>query len=417
MVGAVAAYNLVLLAGYVLSGAAMYALVRYLGCGRLVASWAGLVYIVFPWHLSRTPHASLGHLELLPILLLTLFAAARRPTLGRYALVGAATAGCWLTSGYFGTMAVAASIGFAIGVGFTTSRRSALTFLGGTTAAATAGSFLVAFLAVLAGASGDVGAERVPGDLSTYGLRPIELVVPTVRNIAFGDELEAFWGSRMHGSNGVEIANDLGVLTIVLALAWIVIWIRRRDLPQHLHGGTLGLVTIAVTALVFAAPSPTLLFGHSIWMPSRVLWEVVPAFRVPTRWVPLLMTALVPLAALALQAGYERVRRAERGRALAVVIVLAAMTFSFVELAINPNEPRIQTALPPVYQALERTPPGILAEYPLVEDADNLFWQRDHGRPILNTSAFGTPCSRAPGRPRDGGDARAAQRDGDHHAP
>ena len=38
--GAVAAYNLVTLAGYVLSGASMYLLVRYLRCSRLVATWA-----------------------------------------------------------------------------------------------------------------------------------------------------------------------------------------------------------------------------------------------------------------------------------------------------------------------------------------------------------------------------------------
>src|SRR5439155_26948553 len=68
--GAVAAHNLVLYSGYVLSGASMYLLVRYLGCVRLVAVWAGLVYIVFPWHLARTPHASLVHLEFLPLLLL-----------------------------------------------------------------------------------------------------------------------------------------------------------------------------------------------------------------------------------------------------------------------------------------------------------------------------------------------------------
>ena len=58
IVGPVAAYNLVLLAGYVLSGASMYLLARYLGCSRVVAAWAAGVYIVFPWHLARTPH---GH--------------------------------------------------------------------------------------------------------------------------------------------------------------------------------------------------------------------------------------------------------------------------------------------------------------------------------------------------------------------
>ena len=42
-------------------------LARYLGCGRLVSSWAAMVYVVFPWHLARTPHPSLVHLELLAL--------------------------------------------------------------------------------------------------------------------------------------------------------------------------------------------------------------------------------------------------------------------------------------------------------------------------------------------------------------
>lgn len=395
VVGAVAAYNLVLLTGYVFSGAAMYALVRYLRCGRLVAAWAGLAYIVFPWHLSRTPHASLVHIELFPLLLLALVAAARRPTLGRFSLVGAATVGCWLTSGYFGTMAVVASVAFAIGVAVTSSRRKALTFFGGAVAAAIAGSFAVAFLAALAGASGDAGVERAAGDLSIYGLRPLELVVPAAENIVVGSRLDTFWGDHLHGSNRTETSNDIGVLTIVLALAWMVIWVRRRDRAAYLNHATLGFLAIALTALVFAAPSPKLVFGHEIWMPSRVLWEVVPAFRVLTRWVPLVMTALVPLAALALQAGYVWMRKSGRSQAFAGAVVVAAMAVSFLELTIDPTEKRVDTTLPPVYRALERTKPGILAEYPLVEDADNLFWQRDHRRPLLNTSAFGTPSDEA----------------------
>ena len=84
LVGPLGAHNVVLLAGYGLSGAAMYLLVRHLGCGRLVAAWAGLVYIVFPWHLMRMPHASLVHLEFLPLLLLVLVAATRRPSWTRF---------------------------------------------------------------------------------------------------------------------------------------------------------------------------------------------------------------------------------------------------------------------------------------------------------------------------------------------
>src|SRR5439155_13549554 len=109
--------------GYVLSGAAMYLLVRYLRCNRLVAGWAGLVYIVFPWHLVRAVHVSLVHLEVLPLLLLALLAAARTPTWHRFVLIAAATIACWLTSGYFGAMAVVGAAAFAIGVAFSKARR------------------------------------------------------------------------------------------------------------------------------------------------------------------------------------------------------------------------------------------------------------------------------------------------------
>ena len=36
-------------------------------------------------------------------------------------------------------------------------------------------------------------------------------------------------------------------------------------------------------------------------MPSKLLWDILPGFRVPSRWHPLLMTTLLPLAALGLQ--------------------------------------------------------------------------------------------------------------------
>ena len=82
VIGEVAAYNLVLLAGYVLSGVAMYLLTRYLGCSRLVSAWAGLVFIVFPSHLEHAEQAALVHLEVLVVLVLALVVAAERRTTG-----------------------------------------------------------------------------------------------------------------------------------------------------------------------------------------------------------------------------------------------------------------------------------------------------------------------------------------------
>src|SRR5439155_3494446 len=130
--GAVAAYNLITLAGYALSGASMYLLVRYLRCSRLVAAWAGMVFIIFPWHFARTEHASLTHLEVLALLVLALVAAARNPTWIRFTFVGVATLACWLTSGYFGGMAVITVIAFSFGAALAAPRRRALLLAGGT---------------------------------------------------------------------------------------------------------------------------------------------------------------------------------------------------------------------------------------------------------------------------------------------
>ena len=105
----IVAYNVVVLAGLALSGAAMYWLVRWLGCGRLVAAWAGLVYIVFPWHLEKAQgHPTLAHLEGFPLLLLAVFAWYRKPGLPRALLVAPLSAVLWTTSGYFGFIGLAA---------------------------------------------------------------------------------------------------------------------------------------------------------------------------------------------------------------------------------------------------------------------------------------------------------------------
>ena len=389
VVGEVAAYNLALLSGYVLSATAMYALVRYLGCSAPVSAWAAMVFVVFPWHLARAEHASLVHLEVLVLLLLALVAAGRAPSWRRYALVGAATLACWLTSGYFGTMAVITVVAFSVGAALTTTKRQGVSLVVGSTAAAVAASAIVGMAAVLSGVGRAGGLERVAGDLSGYGFRLHELVVAAPGNLVLGDRLRSFHEMRLHGSNLTEAANYLGLLTIALALVWLVLAVRRRTtLAPHLRSATAGLVAATAVGLLVGAPSPVSILGHDVWMPSRLVWEVTPAFRVPSRWIALVMAALVPLAALGLQAGWRALAR--RGVGPQVGLVAAAIVISFLELAITPAEQRFRTEpLPPEYVALEQVPPGVVAEYPLGSSDLYLLWQRRHGRPLFN----GAPAS------------------------
>jgi O-antigen/teichoic acid export membrane protein len=274
LVGDIVALNLTTLAGYALSGATMYLLVRYLGCARLVSAWAALVYIVFPWHLARLEHASLLHIEVLALLMLALVAAATQPTWQRVALVGAANLACWLTSGYFGAMAAITSVAFALGVALFSDRRRGLRMILGAGGVALAPALVIGLAAVASGTNSGAGLGRAVGDLSIYGLRPSELVVPPARSWFFGSHLQSYWQTRTHGSNRTEITGYLGLLTFALALGWLVVAFRRRKtLSQKQRVATGGLTAAFLIGLLFAAPSPILLFGHEVWTPARHLCD------------------------------------------------------------------------------------------------------------------------------------------------
>jgi hypothetical protein len=144
-------------------------------------------------------------------------------------------------------------------------------------------------------------------------------------------------------------------------------------------------VTAFVVGFLFALPSPV--GGTS--MPSKWLWDRISAFRVPSRWDPLLMTVLLPLAALGLQALWHVLER--RRRVVAVAAVVAAVVVSFGELAVH-TVPRFRTVpVPAEYVALKTTTPnGILAEYPLGYSDIYRLWQRIHDRPLVNGAPTGT---------------------------
>ena len=391
IVGPVVAYNLVLLAGYVLSGASMYLLTRYLGCTRLISAWAGMAFIVFPWHLVRTPHGSLTHLEWLPLLLVALLAATRRPTIVRFGLVGLLTMASWLTAGYIGAMAFVATCVFAVAAASTMPLRRGAILALGSIGAALGATVFVGLLSIVSGVGRGVGLHRVASDLSAYGVRPLELIVPPAQSLVAGRWLAAFWEGRFHGSNPTEVSNYMGLLTIALAVGWVLFAIRRRRLlDRNVRVASVGLVATFIAAMLLAAPSPIGVVGQVVPMPSRLLWEIVPAIRVPSRWVALAMTALVPLAALGLQTLFRALQRHGRP-VLATTTVAVVFVASFLELAVNPAKPRLRTMVPPEYVALESTPPGIVAEYPLGLDPDQLFWQRTYDRRFLGGVPEGTP--------------------------
>src|SRR5262249_33415653 len=251
--GDVAAWNLTLLAAFVLAGTTMYLLARYLGTSRLVAAWAGLAFTIFPWHMARLEHVSLLHVEVLALLLLALVAASRQPSWFRFALVGAANLACWLTSGYYGAIAMVTTLAFGIGAALTANRRRGLVVLGGTAACSFAVILLLGIAAAASGTNAGGGLKRVASDLAFFGIRPLRLVVPSVQNIVVGDSLVSFWNHHANGVNLTEATTYLGLLTIALAVGWLVFAARRwARVPERLRSATAGLVAAFVVGFLFA---------------------------------------------------------------------------------------------------------------------------------------------------------------------
>jgi hypothetical protein len=404
LAGEIVAYNFLVFYTLALSGLAMYWLVRRLGCGRLAAGWAGLVFIVFPWHLEKVQgHISLAQLAGFPLLVLAAIAWFTKPDLLRALFVAGAAAVLWTTSGYFGFMAlvaVPALFGTAavfhareVGIGRALRRVSV--------PVAACLAVPAAAYAIASTGTTEAGIAQARGEqeLLLYGARPWEFLVPSYRNPQFGDDVDQWLGAHLHGSNFSETSLFVGWLTIVLAAGWLL-WalVRRSRLRRETRFATVALVGTIATGLVFSLPSP--LPRTDIETPVHLIWQVAPQFRVPARFVALVMTGIVPLAALALdQLGRSASRRIQP-RALARVapvgLALVASILSFVELSIAPPVTLSDLGkTPPEYAPTRKAPPGLLAEYPLAPagqaiNSDYLFWQRVHGRRIVNGARAGT---------------------------
>src|SRR5204862_2155838 len=130
------------------------------------------------------------------------------------------------TSGYFGGMAVITVIAFGAGAAVALPRPRGLLLAAGTVGGALVASGLVAVASYVSGANAGAGIHPDVSALSAYGLRPLELVVPTANHLFF--HLNDFWFRHLHGSNPTEISNYLGLVTIALAIVGIVVALRSR---------------------------------------------------------------------------------------------------------------------------------------------------------------------------------------------
>jgi hypothetical protein len=405
VIGPINAYNIMVLSALAFAGTAMFFLVRRLGLSWPVAGWAGVVFAYFPWHtIKANGHGNLGHIALFPLLLAAGIAWFRRPTIPRAMLVAFLCLLLWLTSGYFGVVAsVAAVIILAVGiVAHWRVRPRRVIQSGVVLLAGVAGAAVLVFAwATLGGAAGNGIVVRDPTSLGVYGARPLEFIVPSSLNPVVGDWARGYWETHLHGSSQIESALYLGWLTIILAtVALVGLVVLKRRLCWDTRRSLILFGATCAVAVACMLPSPVTVFGTEVMTPSALVHQLVPSFRVPTRFMPLLMAALVPFAAVGLALIVDAIRRRWRpqghaGRWAGLGVCAVAALASFGELTTIPPGSMLDAREPGYVSLVRRAPDGILAQYPLLDhadvwDSDYLFWQQAYRRPLLNSAPAGT---------------------------
>ena len=188
------------------------------------------------------------------------------------------------------------------------------------------------------------GSNRAAGDLSIYGLRPIELVVPAARNLLLAGHVDSFWDTHRHGSNRRR-DDQLPRPADVLARADVA-----RDRPFVVGARSTSAYGWRPRASLRRSSSDSrsrsrARFSCSATRSGRRHASCGKWCRrsvCPSRWDALLMTALVPLAALGLQAVVRGITRRWRSRLIVVAVVAAAM----VCLVLRARDPSGRGALP-----------------------------------------------------------------------
>jgi hypothetical protein len=298
----IAAYNATLLSGLVLSGSSMYLLVRWLRLGVGPALWAGVSFVLFPQEILRAQgHLPLVQIGCFPLMIMAGLHWLDRPGRGRAALMALALAFAWLSNPYYGVMcAIMAAVFGVWGVIGTLRRASPRAALARAAELAGANLILVGLplLALFASARGAVDSvfRRQEIELLIYGARLGDYVRPPADNPVW----HTVFGSPFPSPSG-ERLDYVGAVTIVLALAGVAVALWRRREVDARRRRAAGIAVAMVPVLVlFSLASPMRWFGHTIDMPSKVVFELLPFLRVFARFVVPVMAVLVVAGAVGL---------------------------------------------------------------------------------------------------------------------
>jgi hypothetical protein len=409
-IGAVAAYNWLVLVTFPLSAAAAYLLARHVGLTQSAAAIAALLFAFSPFHLAQAAyHPHVAQTQWLALYLLALWRCIDDATGPAVAFLAVATAAVAL-SNFYGGLIAAVITPFAIATYWWACARTvprAARHLAVTIAAVA--SIGVTGLALIAWRAPAVISEPAAvaftrTDLFTFSARWWGYFVPPVAHPALGSLARRIWRATGVTDGLLEQQVSLGWSVAALALIAIHGWLHGtlRRQPRNAHTPTPAesvvpvLAAIAIVALVCSLSPERVIFGVRVVRPAAMLYRIVPMFRSYARFgvIVQLMTAL--LAGIGLARLLARGTRASHAAGVALVLLACA------EYTVSPAAMSRDVLPTEAHRWVMRQPPGshVFDCSPVTPATASVAWLTT-GR--IRSSSVDTDC----GEPQIAGRLRA----------
>lgn len=414
-VGDVRAYNIHLWLTFPLAAATMALFVWELTHQPAAAIVSGLLYACSPYHFAHTMQLSLASIQWLPLGLWSWVWLAQAPSAKR-ALGHALCLGLlvWTTAYYGFVFAIASLVTVPILTWQARGIRSRpRRFLGWGlcavlgTLAVSLGFYRAFFVEAVARLSLTF-TERYAWPLKhlfVYSAKPWDYLVPSVHHPWWGRAIAPFVTAHLYGSNVAEQTLYVGYGVLGLAgVAGLAAWRRRVSATTVGVLAAIGLIGLWCSGPPFIPLGPFRIEDDGIvatsvlYFPSMALHQLFPVFRVYARVGLLVLLAGTALAGIGWAQWQQRLSTARhpvRGRiGLVIMAMLLILDYAVAMPCVTVGRP------PAVYAWLAQQPGDpLIAEYPFLPSthafhAEYLFYQRTHGKRMVNGAFEQTPTGR-----------------------
>ncbi len=401
----VIAYNTILLSSFVLSALTMYYLVFFFTKDTAASIFSSLIYAFCPFHLVRVfQHFGTAQIQWMPLFILLLFKVRNDRRIKTILLLSLGLALNYYYDVHYAYFMLIVSFLFCVLVMFNkneVNRFISVFYLG---LGILGGLILIipVFLPLLSKLSASVGHVasvrsfvRPFEDLFSQSARPLSYFLPFTEQPIFGNFTRLFVGSDIWGASLTEHNIFLGFIPISLS---IFAFIKRRALIVFFKdkGKDISFVLkfffcLVAVSWLFSQPPWWNLLGFKIYMPSFLMYKILPMFRAYVRFGVLVMLGVSVLAGFGLLILLARFRSLKVKISIAILVCVLSM----FEFWCDPKEHSINLAnYPQVYHWLKEQPGDfVVAEYPLDIEGPNetyKFYQTKHNKKIINGCLPGT---------------------------